>query len=398
MKRKATIFAFLAALLLQLGCGEKRADSAHSDATPVPVRVLAAQYETIPAVLEAPGTVQARDRIALSSQINGYVSRVHVHVGDPVQANQILATLDSRDAENQKAMAQAGVEEAQAALSEAHKAAQAATERLAAAKAANELASQTFQRFQKLFESRSVSPQEMDEARMRREAAAAEAAAAASMAAATQDRIKQVEAKIAQAKAQLGRADVLMSWTQIKAPAAGRIVERFVDPGAAIFPGTTLLVLESASRPQVLADIPTEHAHQLKAGAVVRLKSSAIKGTLEGRVTEIVPQANPGTHSVQFKVDLPGDAILPNGQFIRVEVPTGTRQAIVVPRSAVRESGQLTGLFVVDSESKARFRLIKIASYDAERIEVLSGIQPGEKILAGLSNTIMDGIPVEIRQ
>ncbi len=97
-------------------------------------------------------------------------------------------------------------------------------------------------------------------------------------------------------------------------------------------------------------------------------------------------------------MDLPADTSLPNGQFVKVAVPTGTRNAMVVPRSAVRESGQLTGLFVVDSESKARFRLIKIASYDADRIEVLSGIQPGEKILASLSNTIMDGIPVEIRQ
>jgi len=398
MKRKTTILAFLAALIFQLGCGEKRTDSAHSDAKPVPVRVLAAQYESVPAVIEAPGTVQARDRIALSSQINGYVGRVPVRVGDLVQANQILATLDARDAESQKAMAQAGVEEAQAALSEARKAAQAATERLAAAKAANELASRTFQRFQKLFESKSVSPQEMDEARMRRDAAAAEVASATSMAAATQDRIKQVEAKIAQAKAQLGRADVMMSWTQIKAPAAGRIVERSVDPGTAIFPGTPLMVLESTARPPVLADIPTDQAHLLKTGAVVRLRSSGITGTLEGRVTEIVPQANPATHSVQFKVDLPADTSLPNGQFVKVAVPTGTRNAMVVPRSAVRESGQLTGLFVVDSESKARFRLIKIASYDADRIEVLSGIQPGEKILASLSNTIMDGIPVEIRQ
>jgi multidrug efflux pump subunit AcrA (membrane-fusion protein) len=398
MKRKATILAFLAALVLQLGCGEKRTDSAHSDAKPVSVRVLAAQYASLPAVIEAPGTVQARDRIALSSQINGYVGRVHVRVGDPVQANQILATLDARDAESQKAMAQAGIEEAQAALSEARKASQAATERLGAAKAANELASQTYNRFQKLFESKSVSPQEMDEARMRRDAAAAEVASATSMAAAAQDRIKQVEAKIAQAKAHLGRADVMMSWTQIKAPSAGRIVERSVDTGTAIFPGTPLMVLESTARPQVLADIPTEHAHLLKTGAVVRLRSSGITGTLEGRVTEIVPQANPATHSVQFKVDLPADASLPNGQFIKVEVPTGTRNAMVVPRSAIRESGQLTGLFVVDSDSKARFRLIKTAAYDADRIEVLSGIRPGEKILASLGNDIIDGIPVEIRQ
>lgn len=395
MKRKTTILAFLAVLALQLGCGEKRSDSAQSNAKPVSVRVVTAQYASVAAVAEAPGTVQARDRIALSSQINGYVRQINVRVGDLVRAGQVLATLDARDAESQKAMAQAGVAEVQAALSEARKAHQAATEGQGAAKAAHELASQTFTRYQKLYESKSVSPQEMDEARMRRDAAAAQVASATSMAAAAQERIKQVEARIAQAKAQDGRADVLMSWTQIKAPAAGRIVERLVDAGTALFPGSPLMVLESTTHPQALADIPTEQAQLLKPGAMVRLKSAGIAGMIEGRVAEIVPQANASTHSVQFKVELPAGAALQNGQFVRIEVPTGTRNAMTIPRSAVRESGQLTGLFVVDGNSKARFRLIKTAPYDAQHMEVLSGIQPGEKILASLSNEIVDGVSVE---
>ena len=125
-------------------------------------------------------------------------------------------------------------------------------ERQSAAKAATELAGQTYQRYQKMFESRSVSPQEMDEVRMRRDASAAELASSGSMVAAAEERIKQVEARISQAKAQAGRADVLLSWTQIKAPSAGKIVERSADPGTAIFPGTPLMVIESTASPQVL--------------------------------------------------------------------------------------------------------------------------------------------------
>jgi multidrug efflux pump subunit AcrA (membrane-fusion protein) len=397
MKRNATILALLGTLVIQLGCGEKQTGSPGSGAKPVPVRVIAVQYESIPAIVEAPGTVQARDRIALSSQINGFVGQVSVRVGDLVKQGQILVTLDARDAESQKALARAGVDEAQAALSEARKAYQAATEQQTAAKASMELAGQTFARYQKLFESRSVSPQEIDEARMRRDATAAELASSTSMVAAAQERIKQVEAKIAQAKAQEGRADVMMSWTQIKAPGAGRVVERSVDPGTAIFPGTPLMLIESTSSPQVLADLPTEHAHQLKSGSMVRLKCAEIAGSLEGRVSEIVPLADPATHSVQFKVDLPAGSTLSNGQFIKVEVPTGTRNAMIVPRPAIRENGQLTGLFVVDNDSRARFRLVKVAPYDAERSEVLAGVQPGEKVLAGLSSDIIDGIPVEIK-
>ena len=71
--------------------------------------------------------------------------------------------------------------------------------------------------------------------------------------------------------------------------------------------------------------------------------------------------------------------------------------ALLVPRSAVRQTGQLTGLFVVEAGPRARFRLVKIAPYDAERVEVLSGVNPGEKIIAGLSHEIVDGIPVTER-
>jgi multidrug efflux pump subunit AcrA (membrane-fusion protein) len=397
MKRKTTIPIFLAALVLQLGCGEKRTDSSQMEGKAIPVQAIVLQYELIPASVEAPGTVQARDRIALSSQINGFVRRIHVRVGDLVKQNQVLATLDARDADSQKALAQAGVEEAQAALQEARKAQQAATERRDAAKAAADLAGQTFNRFQKLYESKSVSPQEMDEARMRRDAGAAELASATTMVSAAQERIKQVEARIAQAKAQDGRADVLVSWTQITAPAAGRIVERPVDPGTAIFPGTLLIVIDSTTSPQVLAAIPAEQAHLLKPGATVRLKSADGSGRVEGRVSEIVPQSDPYTHSVQFKVDLPAGSAMQNGQFVKVEVPEGSRNAMIVPRRAVRESGQLTGLFVAESDSKARFRLVKITPYDADRYEVLSGIAPGEKILASLSAEIIDGISVEIK-
>jgi multidrug efflux pump subunit AcrA (membrane-fusion protein) len=397
MQKKSLIFTFLPGLVLLAGCGGNQPRTASETGKAVPVSAIAIQSQSVPAIIEAPGTVQARDRIVLSAQINGFVRTVNARVGDLVKRDQILATLDARDAESQKAMALAGVDEAQAALSEARKGYQAAVQRQVAAKASTELANQTFSRYQKLFEARSVSPQEMDEVRARRDASAAELAASESMVSAAQERIKQVESKISQAKAQSGRADVLLSWTQIKAPAAGRIAERSVDAGSAIFPGTPLLVIESTSQPQVLADIPTEYAQVLRPGMKVRLRSAEIARTLEGRITEIAPLSSPATHSLQFKVDLPSDSALPNGQFVKVELPTGTRNAILVPRKAIRENGQLTGLFVIDSASKARFRLVKITSYDSESFEVLSGIENGEKILIGLSDQIIDGIPVEIR-
>jgi membrane fusion protein, multidrug efflux system len=397
MKSKALLLVVLSGLSVQIACGEKQTGKSETTGQPVLASTVTAAYETVHALVEAPGTVQPRDRISLSSQINGFVREMRFRVGDIVKKEQILATLDARDAQSQKAAAQAGIDEAEAALSEAGKAYQASVEMQAAAKASSELASQTLVRYQKLAESHSVSPQELDEVRTRRTASTAELASREAMVAAAQDRIKQVEAKISQAKAQSGRADVMLGWSEIKAPSSGRIVQRLADPGTAVFPGTPLLVIESIDRPQVLAEVPTEQSSVLRLGSAVRLRNPETGNISEGRISEIVPLSNPATHSIQFKVDLPSNLTMPSGQFVKVELAAGTRQALLAPRTSVRQTGQLTGMFVVDSSSKARFRLVKIAPYDTERVEVFSGIQPGEKIVSKLSDQITNGIPVAER-
>jgi multidrug efflux pump subunit AcrA (membrane-fusion protein) len=397
MKSKVLLLIVAAGLLTQVACGEKEPGKPDAALKSVATGTLALRYESLPSIVEAPGTVQPRTRIALSSQINGFVREMRVRVGDVVQHDQVLALLDARDAQSQKAVAQGAIDETQAALAEARRGHQAALEMQAAAKASAELAGQTFARYQKLAESKSITPQELDEVRARRTSSNAELASREAMVAGAEDRIRQVEAKIAQAKAGAGRADVMLSWTEIKAPSAGRVVQRLADPGTAIFPGTPLLVLESVDRPQIIADIPTEHSALLRAGVTVRLRNSETGAIVEGRISEIVPLSNPSTHSMQFKVDLPENTQMPSGHFVKVEVPAGTREALLAPRTAIRQSGQLTGLFVVDSASKAHFRLIKIAPYDSEHVEVLSGIEPGEKIIAKLTDQIVDGIPVAER-
>ena len=366
---------------------------------PVPVSVLGAAYQTVPDFVEAPGSVQPRNRIALSAQINGSVHEVFVRAGDTVRAGQMLATLDARDADSQKAAASAGIDEAKAALDEARKSASMAVNMREAARANADLASGTLARYEKLFAARSISPQELDEVRARRDATAADLAAKETMVAAAQDRLRQVEARIAQAEAQGRRADVVSGWTVIKAPSAGSISERLVDPGSAIFPGSPLLVLESTANSQVLADLPTNRSQILRRGVEVQVRNAgASASTVVGRIAEIIPLSDSASHTIQFKVDLPPGFSAPAGRFVTVSIPAGTRSALLVPRLAVRETGQLTGVFVVDSGSVARFRLVKASPYDTDHIELLSGIDPGDKLIANPGSQILDGTPLEVRQ
>lgn len=395
MRTKGLLLILLTGLVVLPACGGNH-DGAESNQPAVPVNVIPARYQSVPVIVEVPGTVQPRNRIAISSQINGFVRDMRVRAGDSVKAGQLLATLDARDAENQKAAAESAVVEAQSALSEVRQAYQAAVEMQTAAKSSLNLASQTHTRYQKLFESRSVSPQEMDEVRTRYDAAKAELASREAMVSAAADRIKQVEARISQAKAQAGRADVLMSYTRIEAPATGIVVEKSVDTGGAIFPGSPLLVIETIGKPQVLASLPTENAGKLHIGMTIRIRQSDSAPYLQGRIAEIIPQSDPVSHSIQFKVDLPPDAGTIHGQYMKLEVPVGTRNSLLVSRSAFRETGQLKGLFVVENGSVAQFRLTKTAPYNEEQLEVLSGIEEGEQIILRPDNRIVDGMPVEI--
>lgn len=395
MKTKTLLWTVLAAAMLQGACGGRPEPSAGSAPEAVAAPLVELRPESVPTVAQAPGSVQPRERIRLASQIQGYVRAVHVRVGDAVPRGRLLASLDARDAESQKTAALSSIREAEGALSEARRAHRAALEMKAAAEASDDLATQTLARYEKLFSSRSVSPQEIDEVRMRQKAARAELAAREAQAAAAMDRIGQVEARIAQATAQSGRTDVLLGWSEIQAPAAGRIVELSVDPGTALFPGTPLLVIETTDRPQVVAHLPSAHAGALRAGMKVRVRGGAGEDAIEGRVSEIVPVSDPGTHTVEFKVDLPAGASAPSGRFMKVEVPVGTRSVLLAPREAVRTTGQLTGLFVIAADSRAFFRLVKLAPYDEARVEILSGVRPGETIVARPDGGIIDGIRVQ---
>jgi multidrug efflux pump subunit AcrA (membrane-fusion protein) len=389
--------AFLLLLaILVVGCAEKPKSAAGPQ--PVAIRILKAAYEPVPDVLEVPGSVEPRNRIVLSSQINGFVREVRVRAGDSVRAGQVLITLDARETESQRDAARASIEEAKAALEEARRSAQAAASMRASAQAAAVLAESTFQRYQKLFADRSVSAQELDEARARRDMAAADLAAKELMETAAGDRPRQLEARITQANAQSRRAEVLVSWTVVSAPSAGRVVERRADPGSAIFPGSPLLVLESITKPQVLAEIPSTRSGLLRAGLEVRVKREGpASSEVTGRVSEIIPHSDPATHSLRFKVDLPDDFAAPSGTFVKVGIPAGDRRALLVPQKAVRETGQLTGVFVADSSSIARFRLVKLAVYASGRAEVLAGVEPGERIVEDPGDRVFEGTPLEIR-
>ena len=118
---------------------------------------------------------------------------------------------------------------------------------------------------------------------------------------------------------------------------------------------------------------------------------------LSGKVAEIVPAADPGSRSFLVKVELPSDTRLRSGLFGRARFPHGERSSLLIPRSAIVERGQLQGVYVLDANQIAGLRYITLGKIAGEQVEVLSGLQAGEKLIVAPGDRELGGKRIAAR-
>jgi RND family efflux transporter MFP subunit len=360
--------ATLAALLSLAACSSQpRTVSAAPEAVRG-VQLLTAQRATVPDWLEAVGTLQAAQTSQLSAQIMGNIVEMRVKEGDRVQRGEVLAVLED-------AQPQAAVQRATAAEN-------AAQQEIVAADSDYSLADATFKRYQELYNKKSVSPQEFDEIKARQQAAAA--------------RRQLARAGLAQAQATLTQAQTMLSYTRVRAPFDSVVTEKRADPGTLASPGMVLLVVEDQRRFRLEASVDEGDIHLLKLGQAMPVTLDSLPGAqFSGRVAQIVPAADPASRSFMVKVELPADARLRSGLFGRARIARGQRQAILLPRSALLDRGQLQGVYVVGEDRVATLRYITLGKLSGEQVEVLSGLQGGERVVAAPGDRELGGKRVE---
>ncbi len=368
-------------LLFVTGCSAASAHRVEPEEPPIAVAVTTAAVEPIEVVHRASGTVRGRATAVLSSRTTGYVRAVDVRAGDLVKAGQVLATLEAHDVEASARRARAGLEQSLASKAEAEGA-------LAASKTEALLARTTRDRIAKLFQGNAVSAQELDDAEARSRAAAAQEEMARARGEAARHRIEQ-------AKAEIGEVSALLGYSRITAPFTGRVIERHIDPGNLAAPGAPLLVVEEEGLLRVEASVPESRAGALSIGESVDVSVESSKGPLRGKISEIVPTIDVVSRAFLVKVDLEGDVrALRPGMFARASFPVGSRKGLVVPSTAVTAAGALDRVFVVDGD-RARLRMITLGESQGERIEVLSGLVPGERVATSPA-ALRDGARVTV--
>jgi multidrug efflux pump subunit AcrA (membrane-fusion protein) len=225
----------LLSLMLLAGCGSQQPGSQVPERSATAVKVqIASVKEDTSQTQRLPGTVRAIRSAALASKLMGTILQVRVQAGDRVKAGQLLAVIDSREAEAMIHKAEAGRREAEMALQETES-------QIAASQANLTLSDATLKRYETLRVEKSVTPQEFEEVQTRQRAAAASLEA-------LQARKQQVLAKAKQVESNHRNAEALHSYAELRAPFDGLLTQKHADPGSLAVPGVPVLTVEETGR------------------------------------------------------------------------------------------------------------------------------------------------------
>jgi RND family efflux transporter MFP subunit len=353
------------------GCSTERQAPPSAPETVRNVSVLPVQRADMPDLLEAVGTVRALQTSQLASQTMGNIAELRAHEGDRVRRGQVLAVIDD-------AQPRAAVDRATAAES-------AAEQGVAASDSDLVLAQSTLTRYQTLYDKKSVSPQEFDEVKARYQAALAHR--------------DMTRAGQAQAKAALAQAQTSLSYTRILAPFDGVITEKRADPGTLASPGLPIFTVEGLGHYRLEATINENDLRYVRMGEPVPVVVEALENTeLKGKVAQIVPAADPGSRSFLVKVELPADTRLRSGLFGRAQFSRGKRSSLLIPQTAVVNRGQLQGVYVLDQNKIASLRYVTLGKAAGSVVEVLAGLQDGERVVAKPGELDLNGKRIEAQQ
>ena len=365
-------------------CGRAERSAAVNEVKrPVPATLATVSETEWPATYEAGGVVRARQTAVVSARVVAPIVDVRVAAGDRVRRGQTLIVLDGRELRAQATRASAGATGSNLTL-------QAAQAEMRAAESALVLARLTYDRVRGLREKDSATKAELDEA------TAVLAGAEARVAGATA-RVAEAEQGIVAAKAAEEAAIVGASYSVLTAPFDGIVSARVADPGTLAAPGVALLTLDDASGYRLEARIDESHAQLVAPGgdADVRIDKADADGPwLRARVTEIAA-VDPARHSFLVKLDLPaGMAGVRSGQFGRVRLRGTARRALSAPSAAIVRRGQLTFAFALDRDGAARLRMVSAGESNGARVEILAGLQDGDRVVVGPPAGLQDGQPV----
>jgi multidrug efflux system membrane fusion protein len=355
------------ALLLLAACKPTEgAPKAASGPPPVPVQIAVAQQLDVPRLIESVGAIQALRSVAVKSQVDGMIAKIHFKEGDEVKTGDLLVTLDRRPFENSLRIARADL----------------ANARAEASKATTDL-----ERYQRLDQQDAISKEQFALLTTKSETTRA-----------------LVQAK----EAAVANAELLLGYTEIRASIAGRTGQLILHEGALVKANDvnqSIVTLNQLAPIAAAFTVPERALGDIRAAlkrgdATVAVidRTSGISRT-DGRLSFVDNAVDPTTGTITLKATFENtDHSLWPGQFVQVQTSVGIdRGALVVPSSAVQTGQSTAQMYVVKGDQTVELRTVKVLRTAGDNTLLAEGVRAGETVVTDGQLRLIPGARVEAK-
>jgi multidrug efflux pump subunit AcrA (membrane-fusion protein) len=417
-------------VLLSIGCAgagwglrqyAKATETRPATIQPLTVQTVVIHKQPVAADRTLTGTVEAVNSTTLMSRINGRVEQLLVQEGMQVAKGQILAVIDVSDVQAKQQQAQAQITQAQATVATALASRNSALTQVDTARgklseaqaslleAKAELADAQLNqhRMAQLYQEGAVPKSNLDTANTRVEVTQAKIDQANATIAQATSTIKSAEATVGEATANVEQAQAQVIQAQaavrevaanldygvVRSPYVGVITKKQVEVGAIAGAGQPLMTLESGNRLRLSVAVPESLIDRVQLGKSVTVQIDALPHPIAGKVSQIIPAADPQTHNFTVKVALLPTAHLISGMFGRLSLATTDRTTLTIPPNALVQRLGVSGVFKV-IDGKAQFQTVAVQPINDHQVEVFNGVNEGDRLIVNPNPGLQDNTEV----
>lgn len=324
-----------ALLLIATACSSHEPEAKQAAAPRMPGTVFTVEATSLQTVFEASGIAAPLRQATLSTKLMGTVVEVFVREGDVVTAGQSLVRIDARDLTAKQEQAAASIADAQAIRGEA--ATQAG-------------------RIRALYTDSAATRAQMD---------------------AAETGLSRADAGVRASRAVAAEIRAMSSYAVVRAPFAGIVTKRFVDPGAFATPGAPMVTVQDGRQLRITVNATPDMAGAVRRGQFITasIEGHAVSALVEG----MVPSSAGNLYTINALVANPRGGILP-GSTATLSLPAGTHSGVLVPSSAVTRQGDLTGV-TVRTATGDETRWVRLGQSAGKMVEVNAGLRAGDQVV-----------------
>lgn len=323
---------------------------------PITVQMAEVTKGDINATMTVVGNLIGEQTVDVVPRTGGRLVSVNVQLGDRVRRGQLLAKIEDFEIVEQVKQAEASLEVAKATIRQRE--------------ADLKVAELNFERSKNLFGRQLLAKQALDDAESRFLAAQAQ--------------LDLSRAQSTQTSARLDELQINLANTRIISPVDGYVGKRNADPGAWVSQNAPVVSVVDVSRMRLVANVVEKDLRLVNAGDVATVEVDAYPGDIfKGRIARVAPVLDPATRTATMEVEIPNpDNRLKPGMYARVLLTIEERKGTtLVPKVAVVDFEGRRGVWIPQGENKARFVPVKLGLEDTERMEIIEGLQPGDRIV-----------------